>query len=147
MASPLETAVAAAREAGQVLLEGYGTDLAVESKGDSSLVTRVDRESEDLVVSHIRRVFPEHRILAEEGSQGAAASEYCWVIDPLDGTHNYIRQAGEFGVSIGLVQGDEFVVGVIYLPTSDDLYAAERGSGAFHNGERMRVSSLAELSE
>lgn len=145
MGHELDVAISAARDAGAVLLKGYGGDLQVEAKRDKSLVTQIDKESESVVLRHIREAFPEHRVLAEEGGVGAASGEYCWVIDPLDGTHNYIRQAGEFGVSIGLVRDDEFVLGVIYMPVADDLYAAEKGSGAFHNDQPIHVSDVGSL--
>ncbi len=143
----LTTAIDAAREAGAILLEGYGKVEGLQVKADRSLVTRYDQLSEEVVVSRIRSAFPGHRVLAEEGSEGASTGEYCWVVDPLDGTHNFIRQIGHFGVSIGLVRGDEFVAGVIYLPREDELYAAEKGSGAVRNGEAIHVSRVDDISK
>lgn len=140
MADHITVAVEAAREAGALLLRSYGTDLVVEAKKDSSLVTDIDRRSERIVVERLRASFPGYRILAEEGSVGASSGEYCWIIDPLDGTHNFIRGLGNFGVSIGLARGDELVAGVICMPLENRLYRAEKGSGAYGDDRRIEVS-------
>jgi myo-inositol-1(or 4)-monophosphatase len=147
MQDMMAVATEAAREAGAVLLRWYGGELQVEAKHDKSLVTRVDRESEGVIVERIRAHCPQHRIVAEEGSIGGEGDEYCWVVDPLDGTHNFIRQIGSFGVSIGIVHHGEYTAGVIYLPLEDALYAAEKGAGAYRNGRRIRVAATKKLSE
>ncbi len=147
MRDVMAVATSVAREAGAVLLECYGGELQIEAKHDKSLVTKVDRESERIIVERIRKEFPEHRILAEEGSIGGSSNEYCWVVDPLDGTHNFIRQLGNFGVSIGIVYGGEYAAGAIYLPLEDALYAAEKGGGAYRNERPIRVSSAKALSQ
>ncbi len=142
MADHVAVAAEAAREAGALLLRSYGTDLAVEAKEDNSLVTQIDRQSEGLIVDRLRTSFPGYRILAEEGSVGASSGEYCWIVDPLDGTHNFIRGLGNFGVSIGLARGDELVAGVICMPLEDQLYRAERGAGAYRGDTRIEVSRV-----
>lgn len=145
MSDIITVAIEAAQEAGRVLLEGYGKVAEIETKADRSLVTQYDRRSEKIIVARIREAFPKHRILAEEGAVGASTGEYCWVIDPLDGTHNFIRQIGHFGVSIGVVLDGEFVAGVINLPREHEFYVAEKGSGAFRNELPIHVSSCSDL--
>ncbi|MBD3316891.1 MAG: inositol monophosphatase [Chitinivibrionales bacterium] len=89
--------------------------------------------------------FPHHGIVGEEGGRQANDAEYVWVVDPLDGTHNYIRGIPLYGVSIGVMRKGCHVVGVVYMPETDCMYAAERGAGAFRNGRRIHVSSTKEL--
>jgi myo-inositol-1(or 4)-monophosphatase len=143
----MTVAIEAAREAGHLLLNGYGSGHGIETKHDHSLVTEYDRQSEALIVSKIREAFPRHSVMGEEGSRGGSDAEYCWIIDPLDGTHNFIRQIGHFGVSIGVTRGDEFIAGVIYLPREHEFYAAEKGNGAYCNEKPIRVSGVATLSK
>ena len=116
----------------------------VETKDDRSLVSDVDREAEALIRGRIAAAFPSHGILGEEGGGSCRGAGTTWVIDPLDGTHNYLRGIPLFGVSIGVVQNGEFVAGVIDIPAEGLQYAAERGSGAWRNGERIRVSERAD---
>ena len=110
-------------------------------------MTGLDKEAERIIVTDLLSAFPSYGIIGEEGGKSAGIGEYTWVIDPLDGTHNYIRGIPVYGVSIGLMQGNEFVGGVIYMPTEDELYSAEKGGGSWKNGKRIRVSSFPSLSE
>jgi myo-inositol-1(or 4)-monophosphatase len=146
----MTVAVRAAREAGELLRESQGRIRSVEEKHDRSLVTNVDRESERLIAARIREAFPGHGVAGEEHGSTGGEAEYLWVIDPLDGTHNYIRGIGLYGVSIGILRkgpaGRSFVAGVIYFPSDDSVYAAERGSGAWRNSQRLSVSRHTELS-
>lgn len=143
----LGDAVAAARAGGEVLLRYFGTaDLEVRSKGENDFVTRADRESEAAVVSEIRRRYPYHHVLAEEGGSHAGGSgDYQWLIDPLDGTTNFTQGLGIFCVSVACRRGDEVVAGVVLDPLAGDLFSASRGGGAFRNGERLRVSERRRL--
>lgn len=143
----MSVAIEAAQEAGHLLLSGYGRTGEIESKRDASLVTEYDKESERLITSKIRAAFPSHAILAEEGTTGGAGTDYCWVIDPLDGTHNFIRQVSAFGVSIGVMRGDEFFIGVINIPREREFYAAQKGQGAFCNEKPIRVSDVRDLAK
>lgn len=142
----MKIAMEAAREAGLMLKENFGKTLDVERKADLSLVTNVDKEAERIILSRIKAAFPTHSVLAEE-SGTERGDDFTWVIDPLDGTHNYVRGNVMYGVSIGLVHREEFVAGVIYLPATDEMYAAERGLGAFKNEKPVRVSGNSELSQ
>ncbi|MDI6871951.1 MAG: inositol monophosphatase family protein [Bacillota bacterium] len=128
----VEAAVEAARAAGEVLAAGFGQRPEVERKGPINFVTEVDRESEEVICRLLRGRFPHHAILAEErGADRDSAAEYRWIVDPLDGTTNFIHGFERFAVSIALEHTGERVVGVVYAPLLDELYVAERGGGAF----------------
>jgi myo-inositol-1(or 4)-monophosphatase len=139
----LETALAAAR-AGSAVLRRYFRDaaLVVDRKGQNDFVTQADRESETAVVAEIRRGFPDHRILAEEGSGAGQGgdSAYEWLIDPLDGTTNFLQGLPVFCVSIACRCGDELVAAVIDDPQGGNVFTATEGGGAWWNGRPMRVS-------
>ncbi|HEX2252536.1 MAG TPA: inositol monophosphatase family protein [Thermoanaerobaculia bacterium] len=137
----LNTAVAAA-QAGARVLSRYFRDerLEVDLKGVNDYVTQADRESEAAVLAEIRRRHPDHRILAEEGGVGGGGGEVEWLIDPLDGTTNFLQGLPVFCVSIGCRRGDELLAGAILDPTRDDLFTAARGAGAHWDGRPLRVS-------
>jgi myo-inositol-1(or 4)-monophosphatase len=116
-------------------------------KRRSDLVTAADRRSEAMIVERLQRHFPEHGIVAEEGGGHSAPSEYCWYVDPLDGTTNFAHGFPMFCVTLGLARRGEVIAGVVYDPTRDDLYTAERGGGAYLNGRRLQVSRTEKLSE
>lgn len=143
----LEVAEAAAREAGEVLRKKFG-HLAggeIEYKGQIDLVTAADRASEAKIVEVIRDKFPNHSFLAEESGRSEGESEYCWVIDPLDGTTNFAHGFPWFAVSIALRRGTETLIGVVYHVMQDELFTAAVGEGAHSNGKRLRVSDTAKL--
>jgi myo-inositol-1(or 4)-monophosphatase len=143
----VEVAIEAAKEAGRFLLANFGKVTQIQSKGDRNLATEIDRGAERIIVDRIKSKFPNHGILAEEEERKNIDSDYLWIIDPLDGTHNYIREINIFGVSVGLVHKGEFILGVIYMPNGDELYVAERGGGAYKNGKRICVSQKTELKQ
>ena len=132
-----------------MLAEKFGRALRVTNKGDIDLVTEADIAAERLIVERIRSHHPRHAILTEESgdvvSLGDAGSGYKWVIDPLDGTTNYAHGYPVFCVSVALEHEGRVVVGVVYDPSRDELFAAERGGGATLNGRRVRVSETDEL--
>ena len=143
MSHEVEAAVEAARAGAAVLLEHWerlGKDDA-DLKARNDWVSLADRDSERAIVSSLRARFPDDSIVGEEGSAVRADSGRTWIIDPLDGTSNYLQHFPVWSVSIGLKSGDEIVAGVIYEPLRDLVFTAERGAGAFRNGRRMRVSS------
>ncbi|MGI8996624.1 MAG: inositol monophosphatase family protein [Pyrinomonadaceae bacterium] len=145
----LHFAIHTAREAGRILAEKFGrVALEVSHKGDIDLVTEADLAAEQLIVERIRSYYPRHAILAEEGGavvREGGQDEHKWIIDPLDGTTNYAHGYPCFCVSIALERAGEIVVGVIYDPLRDELFAAERGAGATLNGRRIRVSNVEDL--
>ena len=142
----LEVALEAAREAGAVLLSEHSRPQKISYKGDVDLVTETDKRSEAIVVGRLRREFPDHRIVAEEGSSGAAgASRYEWQVDPLDGTTNFAHGYPCFAVSIGLLEDGKPLVGVVFNPVSDELFSAVRSEGAFLNQKPIHVSDMKKL--
>ena len=147
MSEILDVAVSAAKEAGKFLVDNFGKISEIQSKGDRNLATNVDKGAEEIIVSKVKGKFPNHAILAEEGGRDNVESEYLWIIDPLDGTHNFIRNVNIFGTSIGVVKGSEFIAGVIYMPIDDELYMAEKGSGAYKNGKAISVSDTDNLKQ
>jgi myo-inositol-1(or 4)-monophosphatase len=142
----LKTAMAAARKAGEIQRQRLGKLSGYRLKGVANLVTEVDLGCEAAVIGLIRRRFPGHAFLAEEsGLEQAAASDFLWVIDPLDGTTNYAHSYPLFCVSIGLSVKGRTEVGVVYDAVHDELFHAVRGRGAFLNGRRIRVSRVKRL--
>lgn len=148
MSAHLELAESCARAAGRRLVELLGK-ASVEQKGASqNLVTQADLEAEEIVTSMISAKFPDHKFLREEGeSTGGAEAEHLWVIDPLDATNNYAHGIPHFAVSVAYAEKGVPMAGAILDPMRDELFSAARGEGAFLNGERIRVSKNAELSE
>ncbi len=145
--SYLETAVEIAREAGALLATYFERRVPFELKGEFDLVTEADRASEKIVVERLRSHFPGHAIVAEEGSGHETDSEYRWYIDPLDGTTNFAHGFPMFNISIGLERAGEGAAGVVYNPVHDEMFAAERGAGAFLNGRRIHVSKARRLED
>jgi myo-inositol-1(or 4)-monophosphatase len=144
----LDLAIRAAREAGAILQEYAGKRIQIAHKGRINIVTEVDLASERHIKALIADRYPGHRILAEEsGLSETGTSEYCWLIDPLDGTTNYAHGCPPYCVSIGVERAGGMVLGVIYDPTRDELFVAERGAGATLNGERLRVSEVEALDQ
>jgi myo-inositol-1(or 4)-monophosphatase len=144
----LLTAMDAARAGGEVLRGGFASaePLEVANKGKNDFVTRIDREAENAVVSLIRARHPTHALLAEESS-AAPGVEAEWIIDPLDGTTNYIHRYPFFATSVAVRVGGEVVAGAVYDPTKDEMFAAAKGGGASLNGTPVRVSSCAALAD
>jgi myo-inositol-1(or 4)-monophosphatase len=136
-----------ARQAGALLMTHFERRVAVEYKGDVDLVTVADRAAEELIVERIRSRWPRHDLVAEEGARSETGSDYRWYVDPLDGTTNFAHSFPVFCVSLGLALRGEVIAGVIYDPTRDELFAAEKGSGAWLNQRRIYVSKIGSLSE
>jgi len=138
----LKHAEGIAREAGAILREGCGSAKTINHKGAIDLVTEFDHRSEALIVSALRQTFPEHAIRAEEGSGHTreAASEFEWLVDPLDGTTNFAHGFPVFAVSLALTRRGQLIAGVVYDPLRDELFAAEAGHGAALNGQPIKVS-------
>ncbi len=138
----IELAIRAAREAGAILQEYAASGFQIEHKGRINLVTEADHASERHIKALIAAAYPSHRILAEESGAHGEGDEYCWIIDPLDGTTNFSHGFPCYAVSIGVEYRGQSVVGVIYDPCRDELFAAERGAGATCNGQPIRVSGI-----
>jgi myo-inositol-1(or 4)-monophosphatase len=143
----LKDAVKIAHEAGVLLAEFYRMRVGFELKGDFDLVTEADRASERLVVERLVAHYPNHSIVAEEGGGRERQSEYRWFVDPLDGTTNFAHGYPAFNVTLGLARGEEMIAGVVYDPLREEMFAAEKGSGAFLNDRKIRVSTAQRLAD
>jgi myo-inositol-1(or 4)-monophosphatase len=129
------------KEAGEIVRDGFNKSLKVEYKSnESDLVTNIDKASEKLISDFIKKKYPSHGILAEEGGSIKNGSEYVWVIDPLDGTVNFAHGLPIFSISIGLQKNGKTVAGVVYDIGMNVLYSAEAGGGAYADGEILKVS-------
>ncbi len=141
----LSFAMEIAKGAGEILRDNYGRVREINFKGEIDLVTNVDLQSEKFLIERITEKYPRDEILAEESGE-QAGSGGTWIIDPLDGTTNFAHNYPKFAVSIGYVENGTIMWGVIYDPIMDELFHAERGKGAYLNGERIHVSSTEQLS-
>jgi myo-inositol-1(or 4)-monophosphatase len=137
---------ALAREAGSLLLSFFGK-VAVEYKGDVDLVTQADRSSEKLIVERIRKQWPDHDLLGEEGSRRETGSDFRWYIDPLDGTTNFAHGFPVFCVSLALEYKGERIAGVVFDPCRNEMFAAEKAGGSELNGSKIHVSRTERLAE
>jgi myo-inositol-1(or 4)-monophosphatase len=135
-----------AREAGALLMSFFG-NVAIEYKGDADLVTRADRASEKLIVERIRKQWPQHDLLGEEGSRTETGSDYRWYVDPLDGTTNFAHGYPVFCVSLALEYRGERIAGVVFDPTRDELFSAAAGCGSELNGKPIHTSKTPRLVE
>ena len=139
----LNIAVKTARQAGQVILRHLNRvgSIPVEEKERNDFVSEVDRAAEAEIIRELKRSFPRHAILAEESGQLGKADKFCWVVDPLDGTHNYLRGFPHYAVSIGLLEHREPKVAVVFDPLRNELFTAIRGRGTQLNERRVRVAN------
>jgi myo-inositol-1(or 4)-monophosphatase len=148
MQALLNTAVKAARKGGEIALRHlqHVHQLKVHTKQHNEFVTKVDLEAEAAIIETIRERYPDHAFLAEEGGQ-QGDGDYVWVIDPLDGTTNYIHGFPVFGVSIALRIKGRLTVAVVYDPNRQEIFTAIRGQGAQVDGHRIRVSNRRDLED
>ncbi|MDT0595882.1 inositol-1-monophosphatase [Glaciecola petra] len=144
----LNIAVRAARAAGSVITRGYENrdDLDIQSKGAQDYVTKIDKEAELTIIEKIKKSYPDHAFIGEEGGRVEGNNEFVWVIDPLDGTSNFIAGIPHFAVSIALLHKGKLDQGVVFDPIRGELFAATKGSGAQLNGYRLRCSKAKDLS-
>jgi myo-inositol-1(or 4)-monophosphatase len=143
----LTVAVEAAKEAGRFLKYNVGRVKTVEMKKgeERNLVSEIDKASEEKIIGIIKRHYPTHAILAEESGGSEESAEYKWVIDPLDGTTNYLHGLPVYCVTIAVERKGEIIAGVVYDPNFEELFTAEKGSGAYLNGKRISVSRASAL--
>jgi myo-inositol-1(or 4)-monophosphatase len=142
-----QVAILAARRAGLLLKRRLGQKRQIKYKGAVNLVTEMDLLAERVIVSEVRKRYPDHGFLAEEKTNLQGSSPYRWVIDPLDGTTNYAHAFPVFSVSIALEKERKVILGVVYDPTREELFVAKKGKGARLNGRKIHVSSTPKLSE
>ena len=141
----LDSAIAAALAAGQLQRSRFDATFSVDLKGAKNLVTELDLASEKLIVEMIHQQFPEHGILAEEGDYPTGDGRHVWIIDPLDGTSNFIRRYPFVAVSIALEVKGRLELGVVYNPILEELYVGHTGAGATRNQVPLHVSETGEL--
>jgi len=137
------TALKAAKKAGQYILKNFHQvkNKDIKTKGGfAGLATKVDKTAEKIIKKIITEKFPNHNILGEESGQTHKKSDYTWVVDPLDGTHNYLMGSPLFCTAIALTYKNEVILGVIYAPYLKELYWAEKGKGAYLNNKKIQVS-------
>jgi myo-inositol-1(or 4)-monophosphatase len=145
----LDLAIEAALEAGNFLKMNVGNVKQIEYKGGhaTNLVTEIDKKSEEIIISKIKKKYPNHDFLGEESGYAKVTSEFRWIIDPLDGTTNFAHGLPIFSVTIGLEYKGEIILGVVYHPILDELFTAEKGKGAYLNKKRIKVSQTKKLIE
>jgi myo-inositol-1(or 4)-monophosphatase len=145
--SEIDTAVSLAREAGALIRDALERSKTIERKSPINLVTETDRAAEEIIVAGLHDAFPADTIIAEESGGGERPDGRAWVVDPLDGTTNFVHKLPHCAVSIGLLDADGPLAAVVYDPCKDELFSAESGAGAWFNGARMAVSNEPDLSE
>jgi myo-inositol-1(or 4)-monophosphatase len=143
----VETAAQIAREAGALVEELRRGGIDFELKGDADLVTIADRQSEVLITNRLRQAFPTHAIVAEEGNNTQSDSGYRWYVDPVDGTTNFAHGYPVYNVTLALEKDNELIAGVIYDPTRDEMFTAEKSGGAYLNGERLSVARATRIED
>lgn len=144
-----DIAIKAAKEAGKLLMKKLGKQTIVGHQYETELclLTKEDKETELKVVKIIKTAFPDHGFLGEEFGEQNPNADYKWIIDPIDGTNNYIDGRDSFSISIGLEHNQEIILGVVYLPKREELFVAEKGKGATLNGKSLHVSDISDLSK
>lgn len=141
-----KVALRAAKAAGKILEKNFRKKISVSYKKDLTPLTGVDLMAEKAIIGLIKRNFPSHDILSEEAG-GKFGKEFTWIVDPLDGTTNYIAGISFFAVSIALIKNKEPVLGVIFNPITRELYSAQKGKGAYLNGKKIKINQTANLSK
>ena len=143
----LTHSVEGAHIAGKILTNNFGRLRAeeVQNKSKFDFVTAVDKAAEKAIVDYLQQFYPQHAIHAEESGKNAKSSDFKWLIDPLDGTKNYIHSFPVYSVSIGLRYRNRIVAGVVYVPDQDELFTALIGRGAFLNGKPIHVSATTQM--
>lgn len=143
----LKVALTAAEKAGEYILQNSNRVPTYKYKSRANMVTEIDKTSEAIIVDTILKQFPEHQILAEEGLNQSSKSEFKWIIDPLDGTTNFVHCFPFYAVSIGLEYCGEVILGVVNFPPMKEVFHAISGKGAYLNNKKIRVSSVKRLEE
>lgn len=143
----LNTAIAAAKAAGEILKDNFGRKRRVIRKSIKEMVSEVDMQSQQVILGILQQEYPVYALFTEEKLSSELNGKKAWIVDPLDGTHNYIAGLPFSGISIALTEGNDFYLGVIYFPMEGELYHAVKGDGAYCNGKRINVSQNCSLSK
>lgn len=142
----LQTAIKAAKEGEKIIRKYYQSDLNINTKEDNTPFTMADKETEEVVREVLASEFPEYGILGEEDGE-KDGNEYTWIIDPIDGTKNFIRQIPIFGTEIALMKDDEIILGVSNIPLMGELMYAEKGKGAYINDDKIECSEVKKIKD
>ena len=145
--SEMKVALSATRQGGDVVARYFRDGVEVRGKQTYNLVTDADLESEKVIVDAIKSAFPDHAVLGEEFSEADLSSEHLWIVDPLDGTNNFAHQIPHFAISLAYYRAGVPQCGVVWNPVQDVWFSAERGQGACHNGEAIRVNAAERLDQ
>jgi myo-inositol-1(or 4)-monophosphatase len=145
--TPLEIATKAALKAGKLIVDRFCDLKEIKHKSRGNLVTEIDTLSENLILEILKEEYPEYQILSEETNSSTSISGYAWVVDPLDGTNNYVFGIPNFCINIALVNNDDTVMGITYDPLRKELFSAEKDKGAYLNGLRTKVSQVSLLKD
>ena len=140
-----QVGLTAAQSAGQFIKRNVDQAIKIDYKGRANAVTEIDRRSEEIIITLIKDNFPDHQIIAEESDAVRTDSDFCWIIDPLDGTTNFIHGFPCFSVSIALESQGEIILGIIFNPVLNELFSAIQGLGAFLNKKRIHVSDISSM--
>lgn len=144
MKTAVELAQKAALKAGKVALRHFRKGVSAQTKADGTPVTKADKETEEILIDSLQKGIPGSGFLGEEfGEQGSKARR--WIIDPIDGTRNFIRGVPIWALLVALEEEGEITVGIVHSPATGELWSARKGGGAFHNGKRISVSSVGAL--
>ncbi|MBU0991073.1 MAG: inositol monophosphatase [Proteobacteria bacterium] len=142
-----KTGLDAAKNSADVLLSYFGNIKTVRKKGAIDIVTQADTESEKIIIKTIRSVFPDHGIIAEESGESFLNSDYCWIIDPLDGTTNFSHGLPLYAISIAFAVRHEVMMGIVFNPSTGELFTGVKGMGATLNGQPISVSKTDSLDD
>ena len=140
-------AINAAKQAAEILKFNFRAVKEIKRKADGSMVSNADIAAENQIIELIEENYPEYNIIGEESGEKNKGSDFTFIIDPLDGTHNYIAGIPYYGISIGLLDREKPIMGVVLNPTTNELFVAEKGNGAFLNGEQIHASEINSLKE
>ncbi len=145
----LNVMIKACRKAAKVLIRDFGEveKLQVSVKGPGDFVTVTDKKVEKILIDELQKARPNYSILSEETGEIKNDDEFRWIIDPIDGTANFLHGIPHFAISIGLEKKNEIICGIIYDPIKDEMFMGEKGSGSFLNNQRMRVSGRKKLKD
>lgn len=136
-----------ALSAGKILAQGYNKVRKITYKGRINIVTDIDEKSEKFLVKNIKKNFPTHKIIAEEGGEVKGEEDFCWYIDPLDGTSNYAHNFQFFCVSIGVEHYGKIIYAVVYAPLLNEFFWAAKNGGAFLNNKKISVSKISDINK
>jgi len=141
--------IKACRKAAKVIIRDFGEveNLQVSLKGPGDFVTNCDKKVESILIDELQKARPDYSILSEEAGKITKDDSFQWIIDPIDGTSNFLHGIPHFAISLGLEHNKEIISGIIYDPIKDEMFAAEKGNGSFLNNHRLRVSSRSKLKD